>query len=115
MKDFKIKTWSMTGNIEIFYSVKDAFEHYKKDKRVWKISFLGSEGAEEHWRPKTKSERCQNEDVLKSKSAEYLQETNYHKIFWIMQSKDAPSDVVDYTKEKKLCGLLTDVEVNSDM
>jgi hypothetical protein len=80
------QTRSDVNGLGFFDTFNDAFNAYKADNTIWKISFDDADRTHMRWRPKTKKDVWENEDCLGRLSEEYANEPNLEKVFWVWQS-----------------------------
>jgi hypothetical protein len=74
------------GELRSFDTFSEAFNAWKEDNSIWKISFSDADGTLMRWRPKTKKDAWENEDCLENLSKEYANEPNLEKVYWVWQS-----------------------------
>ena len=79
------QTRSEITGIEYFNSFLEAFNNYKEDQTVWKISFDNKDSVHMRWRPKKKGNVWDNEDCILNLSVEYTNEQNLDRIYWVWQ------------------------------
>ena len=85
--DKEFQTCSHINGTNIYKTFIEAFNAYKEDKSIWKISFDDADGTSMRWRPKTKSilDIWENEDCLLNLSATYSAEQDTNRVFWVWQ------------------------------
>ena len=80
------QTRSDVNGLSFFGTFNEAFNAWKEDDTIWKISFDDADGTDMRWRPKTKKDVWDNEDCLENLSEEYANEPNLEKVYWVWQS-----------------------------
>ena len=71
-------------------SFMDAYNAIKEDDSIWKLSFKDQQGINMRWRPKTKKDIWENEDCLDNLSAEYANENDFERVYWVWQHAMSP-------------------------
>jgi len=79
------QTRSDVNGLGFFGTFNEAFNAWKKDNTIWKISF-DADGTHMRWRPKIKKDVWDNEDCLENLLEEYANELNLEKVYWVWQS-----------------------------
>ena len=77
----QFQTCSHDYGTQFYTTFLDAFEAYKNDKSIWKISWDDCH----RWRPKAKKDIWENEETLVNLSEEYADEENVSRVFWVWQ------------------------------
>jgi hypothetical protein len=89
-RDFQ--TRNDVGIIRVFPTFMEAYQAWKQDPTIWKISFNDNDGIPMRWVVKTKADQWENEDVLLGLNPEYANNPDRHAIYWVFQSMRAHNE-----------------------
>ena len=106
------QTRSDVNGLGFFDTFNEAFNAWKEDNSIWKISFRNRDGTWMRWRPKTKKEAWENEDCLENLLEEYANEQNLEKVYWVWQSAHDDINYLEQLIQMQYAGEITEEERN---
>jgi hypothetical protein len=106
------QTRSDVNGLSFFGTFNEAFNAWKEDDTIWKISFDDADGTHMRWRPKTKKEAWENEDCLENLLEEYANEQNLEKVYWVWQSAHDDINYLEQLIQMQYAGEITEEERN---
>ena len=112
---FQTRSDNPYNGIKHHDSLSAAFAEYKRDPKVWKISFdwqSDNTVIDMRWRPKTRRDVWENEDCLCNLSSEYANERDRNKVFWVWQSGLPDDNVFDAIMNEFKEGRITKDELD---